>query len=320
MDTFNYKKEKYLTIRHKKENYLTIMDTKKVNAMLVSIDRGSLTAAAAELGYTQSGLTHMMNSLEDELGLNLLVRSKNGVHLSPAGQELLPEMRALIEASDALEKGAERLRQRNFSTLRLGAYTSVARQWLPAVLAEFRRTCPDTEVAIDVGGATIYDELKNDQLDCAIVSYQEALCQGLSWIPLRDDELAVILPENYEIQAEAFPVREFTGKEFFMPSAGFDLDISPVFNLGGEKILPRIRYTNLDDGAIVSMVEHGLGVSILSDLIMQDINSNVKVMHLSPPAYRRLGIVISERRQNEKNIKRFVRCAHTVISKMYKAK
>lgn len=297
------------------------MDTKKVNAMLVSIDRGSLTAAAAELGYTQSGLTHMMNSLEDELGLNLLVRSKNGVHLSPAGQELLPEMHALIEAAEALEKGADRLRQRNFSTLRLGAYTSVARQWLPAVLAEFRRTCPDTEVAMDVGGViNIYEELKNDKLDCAIVSYQEALCQGLSWIPLRNDELAVILPGNYDIQEEAFPVQEFSGKEFLMPSAGFDLDINPVFNLNGEKILPRVRYTNLDDAAIVSMVEHGLGMSILSDLVMQNMNNNVKVMHLSPPAYRRLGIVMSERRQNEKNIKRFVRCAQTVISKMYKAK
>lgn len=41
------------------------MDAKKINALLVSIDRGSLTAAAAELGYTQSGLTHMMNALED---------------------------------------------------------------------------------------------------------------------------------------------------------------------------------------------------------------------------------------------------------------
>ena len=66
----------------------------------------------------------MMNALEDELGLNLLVRSKNGVHLSPAGQELLPQMRALAAAASALEERAERLRQRNFSTLRLGAYTS----------------------------------------------------------------------------------------------------------------------------------------------------------------------------------------------------
>ena len=61
------------------------MDIKKVQALLAAVDRGSLTAAASDLGYTQSGLTHMMNSLEIELGLNLLVRSKSGVRLSPCG-------------------------------------------------------------------------------------------------------------------------------------------------------------------------------------------------------------------------------------------
>ena len=54
------------------------MDTKKTKALLLALERGSLTAAAEELGYTQSGLTHMMNSLEDELGIRLLVRSKVG--------------------------------------------------------------------------------------------------------------------------------------------------------------------------------------------------------------------------------------------------
>lgn len=296
------------------------MDTKKVSALLVSIDRGSLTAAAAELGYTQSGLTHMMNSLEDELGLNLLVRSKNGVHLSPAGQELLPQMRALVEAAEALDSSSERLRQRNFSTLRLGAYSSVARQWLPGVLSEFRRTNPDTEVVMDVGGIMdIFEGIKNDKLDCGIVSYQESLCQGLGWVPLREDALVAVLPGNYKARGDAFPIEEFDGKEFLMPSASFDLDIIPAFAACSEKPSPQIRYTNLDDGAIVSMIEHGLGVSILSDLVMQDMTNNVRVMHLSPPVYRSLGIAVSERRQNDKNIKRFIKCAQSVINRMYRS-
>ena len=97
------------------------MDTKKINALLTAVDRGSLTAAAQELGYTQSGLTHMMNALEDELGLNLLVRSKNGVRLSPAGQALREKMEALLRAANELDQEADRLRQRSSSSLRLGA-------------------------------------------------------------------------------------------------------------------------------------------------------------------------------------------------------
>ncbi|MBO7669585.1 MAG: LysR family transcriptional regulator [Oscillospiraceae bacterium] len=75
------------------------MDSKKVHAMLLAVERGSLTSAAAELGYTQSGLTHMMNALEEEVGLNLLVRSKNGVCLSPAGQALRPAMQAFLDSA-----------------------------------------------------------------------------------------------------------------------------------------------------------------------------------------------------------------------------
>ena len=294
------------------------MDTKKISALLAAVDRGSLTAAAAELGYTQSGLTHMMNSLEDELGLNLLVRSKNGVRLSPAGQELLPMMRALMDSAEALEQHAELLRQRSFSTLRLGAYSSVTRQWLPAILAEFRRISPDTDVTIDVGGLMDnYDKIKNDQLDCAIVSYNETMCQGLNFLPLRDDPLVAILPGDTRLDDPVFPVDRFSGQDFLMPNAGFELDINPIFSQGREKIIPRVRYTNLDDPAIVSMVSHNLGVSILSDLVMQDMPESVLSVPLDPPAFRRLGIVTSERRQGDKNIRRFIKCAQSVIRGMY---
>ncbi len=296
------------------------MDTKKIYALLAAVDRGSLTAAATELGYTQSGLTHMMNSLEDELGLNLLVRSKNGVRLSPAGQELLPLMRNLMASALALDQTADRLRQRNFSTLRLGAYTSVTRQWLPAILAEFRRISPDTEVSIDVGGIVdIYEKLKSDQLDCAIVSYNDTMCQGLNFIPLRDDPLMAILPISTKLAGPAYPVVRFAGQEFLMPSAGFEQDINPIFNRNWETAAPRIRHTNLDDPAIVSMVGHGLGVSILSELVMQDIPDPVLSVPLDPPAFRRLGIAAGERHQGDRNIRRFIRCAQTVIHKMYQS-
>ncbi|MBR1565351.1 MAG: LysR family transcriptional regulator, partial [Oscillospiraceae bacterium] len=149
------------------------MDSKKVHALLLAVEKGSLTSAAAELGYTQSGLTHMMNALEEELGLNLLVRSKNGVRLSPAGQALKPKMQGFLDAGAALEEEAGRLRQRSSATLRLGAYSSVASRWLPAILSAFRNVDPNTDVIIDVGGIPdIYEKLRNDRLDCAIVSYE----------------------------------------------------------------------------------------------------------------------------------------------------
>ena len=79
------------------------MESKKLEALLMAVDLGSFTKAAEVLGYTQSGLTHMMNSLENELGIGLLIRSKSGVRLSSAGRRLLPDIRAFVEAADRLE-------------------------------------------------------------------------------------------------------------------------------------------------------------------------------------------------------------------------
>lgn len=291
------------------------MDTKKISALLLAVQRGSLTSAAEELGYTQSGLTHMMNSLEDELGLKLLIRRKNGVSLSAVGQSLLDDMMKLASAAKKLEHSAERLRESGSNTLRLGAYASVATRWLPAVLAEFRRIHPETEVSITVETITgNYDGIKNDLLDCAIVSYQDSFMRSLSWVPLRDDELVAVLPADYD--AACFPVESFSGAEFLMPASGFDMDINPVFS-SQLTAAPRVSYTNLDDPAIVSMVEHGLGISILSELVMQSINRDVVTVPLSPPAFRKLGIICTEKRSNDKLIRRFISCAEQVIKDMY---
>jgi len=290
------------------------MDTKKVDALLLALERGSLTAAAEEMCYTQSGLTNMMNSLENELGFPLLVRGKSGVRLTAEGQTMLAGLRALSEAGKSLERTAAALRERSAQVLRLGAYSSVARQWLPAVLAEFRAECPDTDVSMYVGGiADLYDRLHTNGLDCAIVSYSELRGHGLHYVPLYDDPLLAVLPGAYKPDAETFPVAGFAGQEFLMPSAGFEEDITPVFGKSVDRVAARVRHTNLDDAAILSMVEHKLGVSILSELVVRDMPYHVRALPLDPPCCRHLGIAVAPHCRDDRSIQRFVRCAGKVI-------
>lgn len=294
------------------------MDSKKIKSLLTAVEHGSLTSAAQELGYTQSGLTHMMNSLEEELGLSLLIRSKAGVHLSAAGQELLGCMHDFLDAADALERAATQIRERSISKLRVGAYSSIARQWLPAILSSFRSESPETDVSITMTSVSgIYEQVKNGALDCAIVSYQSALCQGLMWVPLRDDELMAILPGDYIGARASFPVEAFAKHDFLMPGNDFDMDIMPAFSAPGHKVLPRIRYTNLEDDMVASMVEHKLGISVLSELIMQGIRDRVCALPLEPPCYRQLGMIVSVINSNERNIRRFISCAESTIAAMY---
>ena len=294
------------------------MDAKKVQALLAAVDLGSLTSAASELGYTQSGLTHMMNSLETELGLALLLRGKSGVRLSPAGQELLPELRSLADAADALDLAAEQLRQRSCSTLRLGAYSSIARHWVPQIMAEYRKVCPDTQVSLIMDGLVeLYSAVRDDQLDCIMTSYDESLAQGFGWIPLWEDELVAVLPESFPLEGDVMPVERFDESQFLMPSQGADTYILPIFAASPRKIGPHIITTNLDDESIVSMVEHGLGVSLLSRLVVKGMSYQVKIVPISPKYFRSLGIIVSEKRMHDKNIRRLISCSQSIITAKY---
>ena len=80
------------------------MDTRKLEALLTAVELGSFTRAAEVLGYTQSGLTHMMNSLEKDIGFTVLVRGRSGVQLTPAGQRPLPLVRDCLASTSALER------------------------------------------------------------------------------------------------------------------------------------------------------------------------------------------------------------------------
>lgn len=295
------------------------MDSKKLEALLAAIETGSLTAAADELGYTQSGLTHMMNALERELGLSLLVRSKSGVQLSSAGQELLGDMRAFVDAAKKFEEHAGRLMSREASTIRLGAYSSMARCWLPQIVAQFRKTCPDVDVNIRMGTVSeIYNAVKNDELDCAMASYESVYFQNLAWESLRNDPLVAVLPADYRDDIEKYDVRRFAEGNFLMPSAGFDLDILPLF--AQYKLQPNVRYTNLDDATIASMVSLGLGTSILSELCISTIRERVVALPLDPPAYRELGIILRDAKKSDRVIKKFIRCAQSTVTAMYNEK
>ena len=98
-----------------------------------------------------------------------------------------------------------------------------------------------------------------------------------------------------------------------MPSQGFELDIEPVFRSGAVPVSPIIHHTNMDDASILSMVEHGLGMSILSKLVMYDMKFNVRALPLKPRSFRSLGLITTEHRAGDRNIRRLLGCINSVI-------
>lgn len=287
------------------------MDTKKLEALAAAVEHGSFTRAAEALGYTQSGMTHMMNSLERDIGFPVLLRGRAGVRLTPAGERIYPLVRQVLSASQALDREIALINSHKEDTIRVAAYSSIAMHWLPEVIQQFRRAHPDVGVDIQMGSVQeVYRWVQEGRVDMCFASRQESV--ALDWTPLRDDELFAILPPDYDNGGrDVFPVGDFAGKEFLMPSMGFNLDIMRVLNRHG--VLPLIRTTQVSDSVIISMVEHGLGVSVLSELVLKGRRDAVQAVPLDPPAFRELGIVTRDRRELRPAARRFITEARDII-------
>ena len=289
------------------------MDTKKLEALAAAVQYGSFTRAAEALGYTQSGMTHMMNSLERDIGFPVLLRGRGGVRLTPAGERIYPLVREVLAASQSLDREIALINSHKEDTIRVAAYSSIAMHWLPEVIQQFRRIHPELTVDIQMGSVEeVYRWVTEDRVDMCFASRQES--PALEWTFLRDDELLAILPPDYDSAEDTFPIQFFTGQEFLMPSMGFDRDILRVLNEHG--VTPLIRTTQVSDSAVISMVEHGLGVSVLSRLVLRGRQNSVRALPLAPRAVRELGIAARPKKELRPIVRRFIQQSCEMIEKM----
>ncbi len=278
------------------------METKKLEALVTAVRTGSFTRAAEVLGYTQSGLTHMMNSLEKDIGFALLVRSRNGIRLTAAGERVLPMIEDFLRAGDTLEREIRLINTRREETIRVASYASIAMHWLPELIQRFRDRHPDVAVDIQMGSVQeVYGWVREDKVDMCFASRQEGA--NFDWIHLRNDPLLAILPPDYDLQGrDSLPVSCLEGLDFLMPSLGFHLDIMRALG----DVQPNIQETHVSDSVIISMVEHGLGVSILSELVLRGRRDNVVAVPMDPPAVRELGIAVRSRKELRPIARRFI--------------
>ena len=197
-------------------------------------------------------------------------------------------MRQCLAANQALEREIALVNSHQEETVRVASYASIAMHWLPELIEQFRRRCSGVSVDVQMGSVEeVYRWVREGRVDMAFASRQES--STLDWTPLKPDPLLAILPRSFDTGgAASLDVRRLEGQEFLMPSLGFHLDIMRALDRCG--VTPVIRDTQVSDTVIISMVEHGLGVSILSRLVLKGRSDDVLALPLDPPAVRELGV------------------------------
>lgn len=291
------------------------MESKKLEALLMAVDLGSFTKAAEVLGYTQSGLTHMMNSLEKEVGFTLLERGRSGVRLTEEGERIAPAVREFLQANARLDSVIEQVASSRTEIIRVSAYASIAMHWLPGIIQRFREECPDVDVDIRMADHVDvpYELLAQGKMDAILVSPQD---EGqYEWVHLADDPMFAVLPRDFDTQGmTAFPLAAFEERDFIMPSQGFDKDIMRIFNRIGVK--PHILPTWVDDPTVISMVSHGLGVSMMTELTVRGRTDGVKLLPVEPASSRELGLAVRSLDAASDGLRHFIDCTKRVVAEM----
>lgn len=291
------------------------MESKKLEALLMAVDLGSFTKAAEVLGYTQSGLTHMMNSLEKEVGFTLLERGRSGVRLTEEGERIAPAVREFLQANARLDSVIEQVASSRTEIIRVSAYASIAMHWLPSIIQRFREECPDVDVDIRMADHVDvpYELLAQGKMDAILVSPQD---EGqYEWVHLADDPMFAVLPKDFDTQGmTAFPLAAFEARDFIMPSQGFDKDIMRIFNRIGVK--PHILPTWVDDPTVISMVSHGLGVSMMTELTVRGRTDGVKLLPVEPASSRELGLAVRSLDAASDGLRHFIDCTKRVVAEM----
>ncbi|WP_102690961.1 LysR family transcriptional regulator [Rummeliibacillus pycnus] len=244
------------------------MSLNKIKAFVTAVEYGSLTKAAKKLDYTQPSISHMISSLEDEYGFSLLIRGKSGVSPTDNGLVLLPIMQDLLKRAQRLAETINEINGMEVGRIRIGAYTSVCVHWMPTVLSLFNKKFPKIQIQLYEGNSQeIKQWLENGKIDFGIGTTQ--IIQNSNFIPLKNDRMLAILP-NHHILANhhLIELKTFATEPCIMPYEDSHHDVQFIFKK--EKISPNIAYQIRGDEAIIAMVKKGLGISLLSELLIKE--------------------------------------------------
>lgn len=283
------------------------MDTKRYEVFVKIVENASLTKAAEELGLTQSGVSHILSALEEELGFTLMKRSRNGAKLTTEGNALLPYIKEIVEQERLMRLEADQLRGVTAGVVRIGTFTSVATHWLPGMLKEFQNLYPAVEFRLfngDYHDVNLW--LDDGSVDVGFITLPAA--GDWECIPLREDALLAVLPKGHPLaKQEVCRTEEVAREPFISLLESSDHDARMALDAVGLK--PNVRFTTKDDYAIVAMVEQGLGVSIMPELLLRGMNRSIECRPLNPSVSRSLALAIPAREKVGPAARTFARFA-----------
>lgn len=250
--------------------------------------QGSFNKAAQQLHLTPSAISHAIAVMEEELGFALFNRGKTGVTMTSYGASLYPSIRAVLNSDEALKQSVARLNGLEKGKVKVAAFNSVCTCLLPGILKSFKAQYPQIEVEVYQG---TYDDMKdwlrNGQTDIAFLSF--GCREEFALTELFAEPLRCITPKGWPAPPDGIMTPELmNGQDFVVQGDATDAEMRQY--LKKHKISTERRCHVLDDLSNLAMVEAGMGISIMPEMLLKTCTSEVDIYPLSPAENRVVGI------------------------------
>jgi DNA-binding transcriptional LysR family regulator len=256
-------------------------------------ERGSFSAAADALSYTQSAVSQQIAALEAETGLTLLERSPRGVRLTEAGSTLVEHAEGILARLHAAEEDLAALAGLRGGQLRMASFPTAGATLMPVAIATFRASYPEVELTLAEGEPEeIAPRLRAGEFDLALLfefpHTEDPLAQApgrerLKRVELLEDPLYLALPRGHRLATKrTLRLGELRGEAWVQTSQSSPCARHVVRSCHAAGFEPNVAFESDDYQTVQGLVAAGVGVALIPELALTVVREDVVVRALSP--------------------------------------
>ena len=283
----------------------------KYRAFIEVVETGSITRAAKNLGYSQPGISYMIDTLEKEIGFPLLIRSKDNVQPTKDGARILYHCKQIVNNEDDLLETAKAINGLMEGTIYLAAQNSMIINIVPHIISRFSKSFSGITVnLIELPFEGFPRVLQSGDVDMGFMS--EAKLKGFEFHPLFKDPLCLIMHKDHPFaRYEKIPVENLNGCDFIMPMPGWDDTVKMVTDK--YPFTANIKYEVASDTAGIALTAENQGVYIMSNLQTSLLPDNVVHRPFEEDYYRTMGYMVKTLKNATPSLSEFVKVTEHVV-------
>ena len=269
-----------------------MLDVRRLRVLHAVSAYGSVTAAAAALGYSAPAVSQQLAALEREVGMRLTERAGRGVELTPAAHILVGHTDALLARLDAAEADLAALRDQIAGRVTLAAFPSAAAGLVPAAWAALAGSAP--QVRLDLTEMEPEESLPavlRGETDVAVAHEYDLLPRPLDPLferrELLDDPVVLAIPADYPADGPV-PLAELAGQPFLAPRQATSCAEMIQRACARAGFMPRVVARASDFQVLLSLVAVGAGVTLVPGLAARWLPPRVRLVPPADPVTRRV--------------------------------